>query len=62
MVRGNFVEVAAAPRRTARSTRRDPEYIAQALFGLLPGFMLQRLILGDVTPDSYSAGLRAILR
>jgi len=31
------------------------------LFGLLPGFVLQRLILGDVTPETYTAGLRALM-
>ena len=40
----------------------DPEQAAQVLFGLLPGFVLQRLILGDVTPESYVQGVRALLR
>ena len=40
----------------------DPRYIAQVLFGMVPGFVLQRLLIGDVTPASYSAGLRALLR
>ncbi|TCC42382.1 TetR/AcrR family transcriptional regulator [Kribbella speibonae] len=40
----------------------DPRYVAQALFGLIPGFVLQRLIIGDVTKETYSAGLRALLR
>lgn len=40
----------------------DPEQAAQVLFGLLPGFVLQRLILGDVTPESYVLGVRALLR
>jgi hypothetical protein len=39
----------------------DPEHVAQVLFGMLPGFILQRLLLGDVTPQSYSAGLNALL-
>jgi AcrR family transcriptional regulator len=39
----------------------DPEQIAQVLFGLLPGFLLQRLILGDVTPEGYAAGLTALI-
>jgi hypothetical protein len=38
-----------------------PENIAQVLFGMLPGFILQRLLLGDVTPASYTAGLAALL-
>jgi len=28
---------------------------------MMPGFMLQRLVLRDVDPDSYSAGLRALM-
>ena len=40
----------------------DPRYIAQVLFGMVPGFVLQRLLIGDVTPETYSAGLRALLR
>jgi AcrR family transcriptional regulator len=40
----------------------DPRHVAQVLFGLIPGFVLQRLIIGDVTRSTYSAGLRALLR
>jgi AcrR family transcriptional regulator len=40
----------------------DPRYIAQVLFGIIPGFVLQRLIMGDVEPATYTAGLRALLR
>lgn len=40
----------------------DPRYIAQVMFGLVPGFVLQRLLIGDVTPETYGAGLRALLR
>jgi AcrR family transcriptional regulator len=39
----------------------DPDHIAQAMFGLIPGFVLQRLILGDVTPESYTEGFAALL-
>ena len=53
----------AARRPTARSTRTPiPRYIAQVMFGMVPGFVLQRLLIGDVTPETYSAGLRALLR
>ncbi|TCC46483.1 TetR/AcrR family transcriptional regulator [Kribbella capetownensis] len=40
----------------------DPKYIAQVMFGMLPGFVLQRLLIGDVTPDTYTAGLKALFR
>ena len=62
MLRNHFADVAR--RGQADGTIRadvDPEHVGQALFGLLPGFMLQRLILGDVTPESYSAGFAALL-
>ena len=36
--------------------------VAQVLFGLMPGFIVQRLILGDVTPDSYAAGIEGELQ
>lgn len=39
----------------------DIESAAKAMFGLLPGFILQRLVIGDVDPDSYSAGLAALI-
>lgn len=62
LLRSHFVEVAR--RAQADGTvdpDTDPEYIGQALFGLIPGFILQRLILGDITPASYSAGLSALI-
>jgi AcrR family transcriptional regulator len=39
----------------------NPDHVAQALFGMLPGFILQRLLLGDVTADSYADGIDALL-
>jgi AcrR family transcriptional regulator len=62
MLRRHFVTL--AQRAQADGTvdpDADPEYIGQVLFGLLPGFVLQRLILGDVTPETYTAGLRALM-
>ena len=40
----------------------DPAQVAQVLFGLMPGFVLQRVILGDVTAESYAAGLSYLVR
>ncbi|MEU4394532.1 TetR/AcrR family transcriptional regulator [Kribbella sp. NPDC023855] len=63
LVRGKFVAVAERGQKDGTiDPDTDPEHVAQVLFGLLPGFLLQRLILGDVTPDSYSAGLAALLQ
>jgi AcrR family transcriptional regulator len=38
----------------------DAAHAAQAMVGLLPGFMLQRLILGDVSAPGYLDGIRAL--
>jgi AcrR family transcriptional regulator len=43
------------------SASADPRAVAQVLFALLPGFVLEAVILEDVTPDSYVAGLRDLL-
>lgn len=40
----------------------QPEAVARALMGLLPGFMLQRLVFGDLTPEVYAAGVADLLR
>jgi AcrR family transcriptional regulator len=62
MLRGHFEAVAR--RAQADGTvdpDADPKLIAQVLFGLVPGFVLQRLLLGDVSPQGYTAGLAALL-
>lgn len=42
-------------------SQADPDAVAQVLFALLPGFVVEAVVLGDVTPDSYLSGLRALL-
>ena len=42
-------------------TGTDPISAGHAYFGLVPGYILQRLLLGDQTPDAYTSGLRAVL-
>ncbi len=37
----------------------DPEAVARVFTSLLPGYMLQRLVLGEIAPADYAAGLRA---
>jgi AcrR family transcriptional regulator len=41
----------------------DPpaDQVAQVLVGLLPGFVFQHALLGDVDPAAFRAGLRALL-
>jgi AcrR family transcriptional regulator len=62
VLRDHWIEVAR--RRQAAGNLRadaDPEQVGRTLLGLLPGFILQRLLLGEVTPAGYAAGLRALL-
>jgi AcrR family transcriptional regulator len=39
----------------------DLRLAAQALFGAMPGFLVQRLLLGDVDVDGYVTGLASLL-
>lgn len=39
----------------------DPLDVAKVLFGLVPGFIVQRQLLGDVRPDQYAAALTALV-
>jgi AcrR family transcriptional regulator len=62
-LRGKFTEVAR--RGQADGTVDpdvDPDHVGQVMFALLPGFLLQRLILGDVTPQTFTAGLSALFK
>ena len=38
-----------------------PEQVARVLIGLLPGFVVQHALLGDVDPATFRAGLRTLL-
>jgi TetR/AcrR family transcriptional regulator, transcriptional repressor of aconitase len=38
-----------------------PEHVARTLVALLPGFLLQRTVLGDVEPAMFAGSLRALL-
>jgi len=62
LLRSHFAAVARRAQADGTvDSGADPEQIAQVLFGLIPGFLLQRLILGDVTPEGYTAGLTALM-
>ncbi|MFE1595082.1 TetR/AcrR family transcriptional regulator [Nocardia sp. NPDC058705] len=39
----------------------DADALAKAMFGLLPGFILQHLLLNDVTPDDFARGVEVML-
>ena len=40
----------------------DPESAAHPLFDMIPGFLLQRLLLGPEDPETYARAADAILR
>ncbi|WP_157609219.1 hypothetical protein [Serinicoccus marinus] len=42
------------------SPEADPVAVAQATFGTIPGFVLQRLVIGDVSSGTYAAGWAAL--
>jgi AcrR family transcriptional regulator len=39
----------------------DPEAVGATLFGLLQGYLLQRLLVGNVDVDAYHSGVKALL-
>jgi AcrR family transcriptional regulator len=39
----------------------DPAEVAKVLVGGIMGYIVQRLLIGNVTPDSYADGLGALL-
>jgi AcrR family transcriptional regulator len=60
-IRHRYAELLRAQQRAGRlDPDEDPEVVAQALFGLMPGFVLQRLLMTDVEPDTYARAVRAL--
>lgn len=39
----------------------DPDDVAAVLYGLMPGYVIQRLIVRDVDPERYGRGLAALI-
>ncbi|WP_378738858.1 TetR/AcrR family transcriptional regulator [Nocardia brasiliensis] len=39
----------------------DVHAVATAIMGVLPGFMLQHLIIGDIDPETLALGIRTLL-
>lgn len=61
-VRGDFVMLLERWREAGNlPADTDVELAGQALFGAMPGFLVQRLLLGDVAVDSYVAGFAALV-
>ena len=62
-LRDHFLEIARRAQADGTvDADVDPEHVAQVMFSMIPGFVLQRLLIGDITPATYKAGLRALLR
>lgn len=61
-LRGPFRTIAAqAVARGELPAGTDPEVVATVLFGVLPGYGLQRKLIGTPDKKMYLAGLRALL-
>jgi hypothetical protein len=61
-LRGNFAQAARHAVETGElPAGSDPEAIGAALFSLVIGYGLQKLLTGKPDRDSYVAGVRAIL-
>jgi AcrR family transcriptional regulator len=61
-VRSRFVEWARRAQAAGMvPAGADPGQVGAVLFGMVPGYMLQRLLVGGVDPAGYAAGLRALL-
>jgi AcrR family transcriptional regulator len=69
MIRGEVRRVRDALARLVRvyqdrglmAADAPAEQVAQVLVGLLPGFVFQHVLLGDVDPAAFRAGLRTLL-
>lgn len=60
-LRGGFISLATRLQEAGRlDPDVDPAAVGRAAFGVMPGYILQRLLIGDVDPHSYAAGLAAL--
>lgn len=60
-LREELAEIVVAQQRAGHvADEAEPLAVAKSLFGVLPGFILQRLVTQDVTPQEYAAGYAAM--
>jgi AcrR family transcriptional regulator len=60
-IRGYFLQVAVRAQAAGRLPRdADPRELAAAMLSLVLGFLLQRLLLGDVATEAYGDGVRVL--
>ncbi|MCW3840162.1 TetR/AcrR family transcriptional regulator [Micromonospora yasonensis] len=61
--RKHFVAIARRARDAGElPPDADPEAVGAALFGLVPGYFMQRILTGSPDRASYLAGVRALVR
>ncbi|WP_328470185.1 TetR/AcrR family transcriptional regulator [Actinoplanes sp. NBC_00393] len=61
-VRGRAVKMAERAKTTGQlPPDADAEGVGAALFGLIQGYILQRILVGETDRQSYVAGVRALL-
>ena len=61
-MRGNFIRLARRAVRTGElPADTDPEAVGGALFSLVVGFALQRMLSGQPDPEVYKRGVRALV-
>lgn len=61
LLRSKYAEVIVAQQAAGYvDPDADPDQVAKSLFGVMPGFVLQRLITQDVNSEDYAAGYAAL--
>jgi AcrR family transcriptional regulator len=61
-IRSAFVRLAARAREDGQlPADSDPDQVGSVLFGLVPGYFLQLILVGDINRADYLAGLDALL-
>ena len=62
VIRSAFVRLAAKAREEGQlPSESDPEQVGLVLFGLVPGYFLQLILVGGITRTNYLAGLDALI-
>lgn len=61
-IRGHFDDIARDQQAAGRlRADADPEAVGAVLFSMVPGYALQRVLLGRPDPDTFLAGIQALL-
>jgi len=62
VIRSAFVRLADRAREDGQLPEAsDPEHVGLVLFGLVPGYFLQLILVGGITRADYLAGIEALL-